>query len=147
VAAPPQVLEHVKIEPSQPAREMDLRAARGRADGRAAYLDQLEPGGGPSGDTMVFADERLAIGGRRPHTNGCRGKASVPQAITPTGEDCDRLLRWTAITPMSRSGPPLIGFAVRTPLELTSAEGWLSSPPMTSFSSSSGFHQYPTRRP
>lgn len=92
VAAPPQVLEHVKIEPSQ------LRPRDGRYELRvtepmeeSAYIDQLEllavdhPIHQP-----VFPDERLAINGPPPtHELLVADQPVFPmKAIDPHGRDC-----------------------------------------------------------
>ncbi len=98
VSAPPQVEEHVKIEPGQ------LLPREGRYELRitepmeeAAYIDRLEllAVDHAAGDS-VYPDERLAIGGPPPtHDLLLVGQPIFPVAATdPSGGDClDRLAR------------------------------------------------------
>jgi Tfp pilus assembly protein PilF len=129
VAAPPQVLEHVKIEPDQ------LRARAGIYELRvtepmeeAAYLDRLEllaidhPR-----DWRVFPDERLAIQGPPPtHALLVVDRPVFPvRAIPPGGGDCaDALRREDRVYAYE---PPLdrryIGFCRPHALELDFGDG------------------------
>jgi len=97
VAATPQGLEHVKIEPHQ-IRPRDgfyeLRVTEPMEE--AAYLDQLELWSvdHPLG-TQVFPDERLAVSGPPP-TQEWLFVESVRfplKAVGPSGEDCAARLR------------------------------------------------------
>lgn len=124
VSAPPQVLEHVKIEPGQ------LRARNGIYELRvtepmeeSAYLDRLEllaidhPRAQP-----VFPDERLAIAGAAPtHELLVVERAVFPRAATaPDGrEGTDQLAR---VDRVYAYDPPLdrryLGFCRPHTLEL-----------------------------
>jgi tetratricopeptide (TPR) repeat protein len=92
VSAPPQVLEHVKIEPGQ------LRAKDGHYELRvtepmeeSAYVDRLELlAVDHAADQAVYPDERLAINGPPPtHELLVVDKPIFPRAaIDPLGRDC-----------------------------------------------------------
>lgn len=124
VYAPPQVLEHVKIESSQ------LQVSNGCYELRitepmeeSAYVDRLELLAIDHPATWkVFPDERLAISGPAPtHDLLVVSKPVFPQrAIDPSGNECaDRLKRVDRVYAYS---PPLdrryIGFCKRHTLEL-----------------------------
>jgi Flp pilus assembly protein TadD len=128
VYAPPQVLEHVKIEPGQ------LRPRQGFYELRvhepmeeAAYVDQLEllaidhPAAHP-----VFPDERLAIGGPAPtHELLVVDRPLFPiHATGPAGTECAERLRGVDRT--YAYDPPLdrryCGFCQRHSLELDFGE-------------------------
>jgi hypothetical protein len=124
VAAPPQVLEHVKIEPGQ------LRARAGRYELRvtepmeeAAYIDRLQLLAlDHAASQSVFPDERLAIGGPPPTHALLVVDEPIPPVRTtdPSGRDCtDQLARADRVYAYD---PPLdrryIGFCRPHTLEL-----------------------------
>jgi len=97
VSAPPQVIEHVKIEAGQ------LRARQGRYALRvtepmeeSAYVDRLELlAVDHAADTAVYPDERLAISGPAPtHELLVVDEPVFPvQATDPAGRECASRLR------------------------------------------------------
>ncbi len=131
VSAPPQVCEHIKIEPDQlVARDgfYELRVTEPMEE--SAYIDRLEllavdhPAGQP-----VFPDERLALSGPPPtHELLAVEKEIFPaRALDPQGRDCaERLRRADRVYAFE---PPLdrryIGFCQPHALELD-FEGRLS---------------------
>ena len=150
VSAPPQVLEHVKLEPGQ------LRARNGVYELRvtepmeeSAYLDRLEllaidhPCGQP-----VFPDERLAIAGAAPtHELVVAERAVFPQAATaPDGRNCaDQLAR---VDRVYAYDPPLdrryLGFCQPHTLELDFGHGLAQfGPGDRLFLFLNGFIEYP----
>jgi hypothetical protein len=97
VAAVPQVLEHVKIEPEQ-LRPRDgvyeLRVTEPMEE--AAYVDRLELlAVDHEPDVEVFPDERLAVGGPPPTHELLVAEAPIfpERAIDPDGRDCADALR------------------------------------------------------
>ena len=129
VSAPPQVLEHVKIEPDQlRARDgfYELRVTEPMEE--SAYLDRLEllaidhPG-----DWRVFPDERLAITGPPPtHELLIVDRPVFPvRARPPVGGDCAAALR--SVDRVYAYDPPLdrryIGFCRPHALELDFGDG------------------------
>jgi Tfp pilus assembly protein PilF len=97
VSASPQVLEHVKIDPSQ------LRVREGRYELRiaepmeeSAYIDRLELLAiDHTTNQQIFPDERLAINGPPPtHELLVVDEPLFPvRAVDPSGRDCSDLLR------------------------------------------------------
>ena len=127
-SAPPQVLEHVKIEPGQ------LRPRDGAYEIRitepmeeSAYLDRLELLAVDHPEqSVVFPDERLAIGGPPPtHALLAVDRPVFPvRALDPEGQDCtDRVRRVDRVYAYE---PPLdrryIGFCRPHTLELDFAD-------------------------
>jgi hypothetical protein len=98
VSAPPQVLEHVKLEPSQlcaRAGRYELRVTEPMEE--SAYLDRLELLAiDHSADQQVFPDERLALRGPPPtHELLVVDQPVFPcRAMAPSGAECaDQLAR------------------------------------------------------
>ncbi len=96
--APPQVLEHVKIEPEQLAARnglYELRLCEPMEE--VGYLDRIELlAVDHPGDLHVYPDERLAITGPPPtHRLLCPQRTIFPaRAVAPDGKDCtDHLAR------------------------------------------------------
>ncbi len=124
VAAPPQVLEHVKIEPGQ------LRSRNGRYELRiaepmeeTAYIDRLELLAiDHAPDQQVFPDERLALSGPPPTHELLVVDAPIfpVRALDPTGHDCAAALRH--VDRVYAYEPPLdrryLGFCAPHSLEL-----------------------------
>jgi Tfp pilus assembly protein PilF len=122
--SPPQVLEHIKIEPSQ------LQPTNGCYEIRltepmeeSAYVDRLEllTVDHPA-DWAVYPDERLAISGAPPtHQLLVVGKRVFPvKATAPNGDDC--VANVTAVDRVYAYTPPLdrryLGYCKPHTLEL-----------------------------
>ena len=124
VSAPPQVLEHVKIEPGQlhpRDGSYELRVTEPMEE--TAYIDQLELLAiDHSTNLAVFPDERLAVNGPPPtHELLVVATLIFPvKAVGPAGEDCTaNLLRVDRVYAYE---PPLdrryVGFCRPHTLEL-----------------------------
>lgn len=126
--SPPQVLEHIKIEPSQ------LQSTNGRYEIRltepmeeSAYVDRLEllTVDHPA-DWVVYPDERLTISGSPPtHQLLVAGKRVFPiKATAPNGDDCRTNV--TAVDRVYAYTPPLdrryLGYCKSHTLELEFGE-------------------------
>lgn len=132
--APPQVLEHVKIEPRQlrPRDGMfELRVTEPMEE--AAYVDRLELWAiDHPASVVVYPDERLAVSGPPPTHEwlAVADRAFPVRAMTPSGEDCrDRLLeadrRYAYAPPLDRR---FIGFCEPHSLELDFGDPWPGRP-------------------
>lgn len=124
VSTPPQVLEHVKIEPAQlkpRAGVYELRVTEPMEE--VAYIDRLELlVVDHASDQAVFPDERLAISGPAPtHELLVVDEQVFPiRAFEPTGRECaDALVRVDRVYAFD---PPLdrryVGFCLPHQLEL-----------------------------
>lgn len=150
VAAPPQVLEHVKIEPDQ-LRPRDgayeLRVTEPMEE--SAYIDRLELLAVDHRiDQPVFPDERLAISGPAPtHELLVIERPILPvRAFDPSGQSCtDRIARVDRIYAYD---PPLdrryLGFCRPHTLELDFADRLAHLQPADPvFLILNGFIEYP----
>ena len=124
VSAPPQVLEHVKIEPEQlQLRDgaYELRITEPMEE--TAYIDRLELRAvDHPANQAVFPDERLAVNGPPPtHELLVVEKPGFPvRALDPSGRDCTENL--ARVDRVYAYEPPLdrryFGFCQRHTLEL-----------------------------
>ena len=147
--APPQVLEHIKIEGTQlRAREgfYDLRITEPMEE--SAYIDRLELLAVDHPPRLrVFPDERLAIAGPPPtHEPLVIGKRLFArQATGPGGADCtERVLgvdrRYAYVPPLDRR---FIGFCRPHTLELDFGEALAELPADKLFLFIRGYIEYP----